>query len=156
MNSEQKLKLSEMIKEYGSKDMTENIRKIKHSSKIKKDVDTLLSNIKKGKNENECIHESNFLFSNYSDIFDKIFKNSIDISILYHFIDMLRKIELSELNQHEASYQIGSILKEMYIDTKLNTTNDESDLSNNKVKPVNNVGWKEYKLYYQKSTIVKK
>lgn len=62
MNSQQKLKLSEMIKEYGSKDMTENIRKIKHSSLIKKDVDTLLYNIKKGKNENECIHESNFYF----------------------------------------------------------------------------------------------
>jgi hypothetical protein len=150
MNSQQKLKLSEMIKEYGSKDMTENIRKIKHSSLIKKDVDTLLYNIKKGKNENECIHESNFLFSNYSDIFDKIYKKSIDISILYHFIDMLRKIELSELNQHEASYQIGSILKEMYIDTKLNNTNDENDISNNKVNPVNNVGWKEYKLYYKK------
>jgi len=150
MNSQQRLKLSEMIKEYGSKDMTDNIRNTKHSSKIKKDVDTLLSNIKKGKNENECIHESNFLFSNYSDIFDKIYKKSIDVSILYHFIDMLRKIEMSECNQHEASYQIGSILKEMYIDTKLNNTKDENDLSNNKVKPVNNVGWKEYKLYYQK------
>ena len=37
--------------------------------------------------------------------------------MLFEFLDILEKIEKGQLDQHEASFKVGSILKNMYIDS---------------------------------------
>ena len=41
----------------------------------------------------ECVSTSNFLFTYYTDIFNKIRKDELDINILNQFLDVLKKIE---------------------------------------------------------------
>ena len=94
MNSDERLKLKEMIKQNNVTDYTEKIRELKHSSLLKKDVETLLKLKETHKDDNEFLsQECCFLFMYYTDIFNKIKKDEINISILYKFLTVLKKIE---------------------------------------------------------------
>ena len=66
-------------------------------------------------------------------------KNDLDIKILYKFLDVLETIENGTRDQHDASYEIGLLLKKIYIDKKI----DDSP-QNNFVTPNKNISWKEY------------
>ena len=57
--------------------------------------------------------------SNNQEIFNKVKKDEIDISILHKFLDVLRRIEEGELDQHEGSFLVGTILKELYVDSAI-------------------------------------
>ena len=156
MNNLEKLNLQKMINENDIKDETENIRKKKHSSLIREDALRIIELKKKyfrleNTNKNEfdsiCINRCKFLFNNYTDIFNKIKKNEIDLNILMKFLDVLKLIEDSKIDQHEASFKIGKYLKELYIDSALKKSEkldkkNKSDIKN--VKP-KNITWKEYK-----------
>jgi hypothetical protein len=63
--------------------------------------------------------ECGFLFTNYTDIYNKVKKDEIDLIMLNKFLDVLKRIEDGELDQHEGSFLVGTILKEMYIDSAL-------------------------------------
>ena len=69
-------------------------------------------------------------------------KDEIDIKTLYTFLDELAKIENGEQNQHEASYNIGTLLKSLYIDKKIG--NESKDKSEKKTK-VKKLSYAEYK-----------
>tara|TARA_Y100000389_G_C17468902_1_gene528386 strand:+ start:663 stop:1130 length:468 start_codon:yes stop_codon:yes gene_type:complete len=150
MNDEEKLQLQRMIKENDVENQTSKIRELKHSELIKLDVAKMLRikhdisdpNILNDKLSSEC----NFLFTYYTDIFNKIKKNEIDISILGKFLDTLKRIENNEIDQHEGSYIIGSLLKNMYVDSALRKSehNEHNTEPEEKVKP-KNINWKEYK-----------
>ena len=53
------------------------------------------------------------------DIYNKIRKDEIDMTILLKFLDVLKKIEDNELDQHEGSFEVGKLLKELYVDSAL-------------------------------------
>ena len=46
-------------------------------------------------------------------------KNELDLNILLEFVNVLAEVERGDLDQHEASYKVGKVLKEMYIDTAM-------------------------------------
>jgi|TARA_B110000259_G_C13670886_1_gene264276 hypothetical protein len=75
---------------------------------------------------------------NYTLIYNKLLKNDLDIKILYKFLDVLETIENGTSDQHEASYEIGLLLKKIYVDKKL------EDAPNNFVSPTKNISWKKY------------
>jgi len=144
MNPEQVLQLNEMIKQNDSVDNTELIRELKHSSLITKDINTIL-NIKKKMNttefnliDKECLKHCRFLFDNYTNIYNKLIKGQVDLKVLYKFLYYLKQIEEGELNQHEASFEIGTLLKKMYIDPII----EDKPPNERKSLPVN---WNEYK-----------
>jgi hypothetical protein len=70
--------------------------------------------------------------------------------LLYNFLDILQQIEIGELTQHEGSFKVGTILKQIYIDSalkkseKLDKQNETNEVP---VKPKEhlNISWKEYK-----------
>jgi hypothetical protein len=99
-----------------------------------------------------AIRECYFLYSNYTDIFNKIKKDEIDINILFQFLDVLQKIENKELDQHEGSFEVGTLLKKIYIDSALRKANK---LNESRPEPVHIEGtticWKQYKLLHTKS-----
>jgi len=144
MNPVQVIQLNEMIKQNDSVDNTELIRELRHSSLITKDINTIL-NIKKkmnttefNLNDKECLKHCRFLFDNYTNIYNKLIKGQVDLKVLYKFLYYLKQIEEGELNQHEASFEIGTLLKKMYIDPII----EDKPPNERKSLPVN---WNEYK-----------
>jgi len=126
MNPTERLKLQEMIKANNVEDQTNRIRKLKHSELIRNDISTYLQLTRKypGSHAKEffkqmCLKNCNFLFTNYTDIYNKMIKNELNLSIMMQFVDVLRDIEEGKIDQHEGSYKVGKILKELYIDTAL-------------------------------------
>lgn len=141
MNAEQRIQLNELIRANNSVDNTSLIRELKHSSKIGENVKTMLL-LKMGKEwkevESECIKECNFLYTRYTMIFNRLLRDRLDVSTLYTFLEVLREIEEGQLDQHEASYKIGMLLKQMYIDPKLD--NKEPTFIKGQ-----NLSWQEFK-----------
>lgn len=126
MNPAERLKLQEMIKANNVEDQTLRIRELKHSEKIRQDVSNYLQLVKKypGSQQKEffkqaCLKQCAFLFNNYTDIYNKMIKNELNLSILLEFVNVLRDIENGVMDQHEGSFKVGKILKELYIDTAL-------------------------------------
>lgn len=150
MNTEERLKLQEMIKANNVVDQTEKIRQLKHSSKIKKDVDKiqkLKSKIQVKKLKKACMENCPFLFANYTDIFNKLILDEINVGMLTKFIDILEKIENGDVDQHEASFEVGKILREIYIDSAVRKGNklENSDEPVSK-RESKTLSWRDYKL----------
>ena len=120
MDDKQRLNLQEMIKAYDADDNTSKIRQLKHSRLIRDEVEKMV-NLKKKYNrmatfetkkfERIVISHCNFLWTNYTNIFNRIMKDELNLNILRKFIDTLREVEDGGLDQHEASVKIGEVLK---------------------------------------------
>lgn len=154
MNDSQRLQLQNMIKTNNVEDQTGLIRELKHSQVLRNDINNmiLIKGKFRGDDEkiyHECALECNFLFTYYTDIFNKVRKDEIDISILNKFLDVLRQIEDGELDQHEGSFLVGSLLKELYVDSALKKADKLNELhESEKVepkKPEKQINWKQFK-----------
>jgi hypothetical protein len=156
MDDDQKLQLQKMIAANNVEDQTELIRKLKHSVIMRNEINTM--NLIKAKYQGdsekihyECMNDCNFLFTYYTDIYNKIRKDEIDITILNSFLDVLEQIENGELDQHEGSFKVGTLLKKLYVDSalkkadKLNQENTEDTNSKEERKPVMNINWKQFR-----------
>ena len=160
LDEEDRLNLNNMIKSYGSDDNTEKIRSLRHSSQIKENIEIML-NLKKKyakmrrddpkKFQNLATARCNFLFNKYTNIFNRLLKDEIDINILFTFVKTLKQVEDGEVDQNEASVMVGKILKELYIDSALKREKKYEEIEEStgkkkkEKKPVNNVSWKKYK-----------
>ena len=87
MNENQRLQLQNMIKTNNIEDQTQMIRELKHSVVLKKEINNMIMIKAKYRNDPEkinleCMNECGFLFTFYTDIYNKIKKDEIDISIL--------------------------------------------------------------------------
>ena len=162
MSDGDRLKLQQMIKTNDVENNTEVIRNIKHSSIIRQNVE-ILESLKTKYSEmykndfsqfdNIAVDQCNFLFMNYTDIYNKLIKNELSLEVLYNFLNALEMIEKGEVDQHEASVKVGSYLKELYIDSALKKekklddklkVNQASVSEETPEEPIN-VSWREYK-----------
>jgi len=159
MNQQERLNLKKLINEMDFQDNTDNIRKIKHSHKIRDDIIKLQKlkhnpdfyELKRAvphsfaeKCRNECV----FLFTNYTDIFNKICKDELNLQIMFTLLDVLQSIEEGKVDKNEGSLVCGKLLKELYIDSALRR--GENLEKENIVEPVvyaeaKNISWKDYK-----------
>lgn len=145
MNSNEVLKLNDMIQDGDCVDNTETIRQLKHSSQITKNINIILRLKKKHEEgtfdfkqlDNECLKECRFLFDNYTSIYNKLLRGQIDLVVFYKFLYYLKKIEDGELTFYQASFEIGTLLKNMYVDPIIDTKSD--------IHTVKNITWNEYK-----------
>tara|TARA_B100000902_G_scaffold316361_3_gene307661 strand:+ start:2882 stop:3418 length:537 start_codon:yes stop_codon:yes gene_type:complete len=163
LDNQQKLDLAAMIKANDTEDCTEEIRSKKQSSLIRNDVKQMvflkqkyerLAKSNPGEFDSMCVKQCNFLFNNYTDLYNKIKNDTLDLNILERFLNILKKIEDGELNQHEASYMVGKHLKELYIDSAMrNQQKMESRDRRKKIakKPpgIGNVSEKEKNISYK-------
>jgi len=157
MDDNQRLQLQNMIKANNVEDQTELIRKLKHSEILTREINQLLLLKKKFKDTNldsesfqlESIDQCNFLFTYYTDIFNKIKKNEIDLTILNRFLNVLQLIENGDVDQHEGSFMVGTLLKEIYVDSALRKAeklNENEDADKPVLKgPQVNISWKQFK-----------
>jgi hypothetical protein len=154
MDENQRLQLQNMIKVNNVTDQTELIRTLKHSQILRNEVNNMILIKAKYRGDDEkiyseCVNECNFLFSYYTDIFNKVRKDEIDIGILNKFIDVLRRIEEGELDQHEGSFLVGTLLKELYVYSAIKKGDklNEQYYSEKTApkKPEINITWKQFK-----------
>jgi len=156
MNPNEVLKLNDMIQEGDCVDNTDMIRKMKHSPLITQNLNTILR-IKKKYNstknntdsdnvylkslDEECLKECRFLFDNYTSIYNKLLRDQIDLPVFYKFLFYLKKIEDGEMTFYQASYEIGTLLKNIYVDPII----EEKDREKEKERPAKPITWNEYK-----------
>jgi len=155
-----RLQLQKMIDANNVVDCTQDIRDKKHSQLIREDVARLmelkrkysrLSQSNADQFDKMCVSQCNFLFNNYTDIFNKVKKDEMNLDILGQLLETLKKIEDGKLDQHTAAYEVGKLLKEMYIDSALMKSEKldakyAKDGSNTLSKPKpKKISWKEYK-----------
>jgi hypothetical protein len=151
MDDNQRLQLQNMIQANNVEDQTSLIRNLKHSDILRADVANLILLKSKYGDDTEKINiegmtECNFLFTYYTDIFNKVRKGEIDLNILTQFLNILKDIEDGKLNQHEGSFQVGTILKEMYIDSALKKAEKlNQEPTPEPKKPAVNISWNQFK-----------
>jgi len=143
-----------MIEQNNVVDNTNILRELKHSSVIKQNVERLLElkqihadllQSNKQKFEEIVLQDCGFLFFNYMPLYNSILKENLNMTILNELLTILSKIENGECDQHEASYEVGKLLKAIYIDTTLQRIreNDES-VKVEYVEP-KTIKWSEFK-----------
>lgn len=171
MDETDRLNLRKMLASNSDvKDNTSKIRELQHSDAIRADVETMLK-LKKEyarlalSNPQQfdaiCTSRCSFLFNNYTDIFNKLKKDEIDLGILSKLLVVLKLIETGKLDQHEGSYEVGKLLKQIYVDSALRKSehldkkyakiNSNSKSVNNsncdeKILPApKKISWEQYK-----------
>jgi len=154
MDDSQRLQLKKMLDANNTEDQTETIRKLKHSHLLIEDIRALQQLKFKHEGDLLKVHDDavtmcTFLYTNYTDIYNKVKNDEIDLPLLNQFLNVLQRIESGEMDQHEASYLIGTILKEIYIDSALKKA-DKLDKQHAVAAAVpavavNKVSWLEYK-----------
>lgn len=160
MDQTDRLHLKKMIQTNDVEDCTNQIRSKKHSQYIKKDVMCLLQ-LKKDyghlnyeKFDEMAVSQCNFLFMNYTDIFNKVKKDEINLETLFEFLNILKSIEDGKLDQHEGAFEVGKILKKMYIDSAIMKSEKlDKETGQMVVKPVavaKEISWKQYKKFHPK------
>jgi hypothetical protein len=155
MDDNQRLQLQNMIKVNNVEDQTELIRNLKHSQVLRNEINNMIMIKSKYRGDDEkiteeCVNECNFLFTYYTDIFNKVKKDEIDINILNKFLDVLRRIENGELDQHEGSFLVGTLLKELYVDSAIKKADKLNEIYDNQVinepkKAIVQMSWKQFK-----------
>jgi len=153
MNPNDRLELNRMIGANNTEDYTQHIRNKKHSTLIRMDVQELLKLKSEYTDLNNldkiCMAKCSFLFMNYTDIYNKIIKDEMNIVILNSLLDVLKDIENEDCDQHEGSFKVGKLLKEIYIDSALRKSEHLDKEHTNDTGPTKqqkNISWHDYKL----------
>ena len=169
LTPQQKLDLAALVKANDTEDCTQEIRDKKQSDLIRNDVKQMvflkqkyerLSKSNPIEFDKICVNQCNFLFNNYTDLYNKIKNDTLNLSILDKFLSILKKIENGELTQHEGSYLVGQHLKELYIDSAMRNEeklNSKERRKKSLKKPSNiketkerNISYKDFKLINNK------
>lgn len=140
-------------------DNTEHIRTLKHSTLIRDAVRTI-ENLKVShsllkESDNEafielCKSECRFLYDGYTDLFHKLVKDELDLTIMTKLLTVLKLIEDGKVDQNDGSVMVGKILKELYVDSAMKRADAlDKEHEAEKQKPINGkpISWREYKKY---------
>lgn len=161
MNPQEKIDLKKLVKNMPDEyvDNTDGIRSLKHSRSIHADIlkmeqlkidhaDMRLSNPIQFQElcESECI----FLFYKYTDIYNRLLRDEIDLAIMEKALNVLLKIEEGEIDQQEGSVIVGKLFHEIYVDSALRRSDnlDKAAAADSDSKPKyegTSISWKEYK-----------
>jgi hypothetical protein len=157
LSDTERLNLKKLVTDLEGVDNTASIRKVKHSVQMRDDV-RKLDNLKnthatlrktnpdefKALCQNQCI----FLYNNYTDIFNKMINDELDLTIMTKLLTVLKLIEDGKTDQHEGSVMVGKILKELYVDSaakrleNLDAIHEGERVEPNAGKPIS---WRDYK-----------
>ena len=160
MDKQQRLNLQNMIKEYNSEETTDKIRELKHSKFLREDILKLnkfkrkyrrLAKTNKQQYKTMAEKHCSFLYNHYTNIFHRFLKDELNINILLQFVKILERIEKGDIDQHEGSFEVGTILKKLYIDSALRQDKNRETGKKKvvkKKKPINNITWTKFKMMH--------
>jgi len=152
LSQSDRYQLSKMMDQNQFVDKTDQIRESKHSGKLRENIITFLRikkenpGLDKQTLEPLVLADCHFLFYEYMELYNLLWKEDMDSTILFKLLDVLKDIEDGKCDQTEGSVRVGTLLKEIYIDSKLAETKkrDEQYASPEPVKP-KVINWKDYK-----------
>jgi hypothetical protein len=139
-------------------DNTETIQRLKHSSKIRDNI-KVLERLKEEHSElrsrspekffNIVQVECQFLYDNYTDIFRRLMKDEVNITIMSKLLIVLKLIEDGQMDQQEGSVRVGNILKDLYLDSAVKRADSLDKEHDEEKEPINDgksINWSKYKL----------
>jgi hypothetical protein len=158
LTPEESLDLKNLVNNSECENNTDHIRKVKHSFKLRDDIRKL----ELLKMEKATLYQSDpqifrdlaathasFLFTNYSDIFNRILKDELNLDIMGGLLGVLNMIEDGKVDQHEGSVMVGKLLKELYVDSALKRSENLDKKNETEVvekkDAVNKISWEEWK-----------
>jgi hypothetical protein len=167
----EKLDLKRLLDDNEYQDNTDYIRSIKHSGKIESDIcqfgylknlffgslpeDLTVFSVEESKAKHTAFEDMvklncSFLYTVYPDIYKKMMKDELDLTIMIRLVEILKQIEDNKVNQHDASVRFGKILKELFIDSAMKRGENldeehKNDPENKKREEGTKLSWKEYK-----------
>lgn len=151
LSKDDKLNLNKLLEGSDCENNTMHIRTVKHSVSIRDDIrkmDVLKKQYSGDELKVKCECECNFLFNNYTDIFNRMLKDELDLTIMTKLLTILKMIEDGKVDQHEGSVMVGKLLKELYVDSAIKR-GENLDKMYEKEAPVINEGksvsWKQFK-----------
>ena len=95
-----------------------------------------------------CQKECPFLYSKYTDIFNRFYRQEMDLNLMIEAIKVLSKIEDGELNQEEGSVLMGQKFHDLFVDSTIKQ-GEKADIAhdNNAPKLITGkqISYSEYK-----------
>ena len=160
LSPDERLNLQKMVNEMGSEDNTDHIRKVKHSVLLRDEIRKLdtfkqkhadMQRTNKDNFLDLCRAETPFLYNNYTDIFNRLIKDELNLEIMTKLLIVLKLIEDGKVDQNEGSVMVGKVLKELYVDSALKQAEHLDSKTPVQENPTpttssNPISWKEYKL----------
>jgi len=142
LSDNDRFQLKKMLEANRVEDQTSKIRESQHSAEIRRCIQCIVAHKKNALSKEELeaaiAVECSFLFFHYFEIYNMVLKD-VDLSILDRLLDVLEQIETGACDQHEGSFLVGKLLKEIYIDGIIKETREE-------VRPQpRDISWKRYK-----------
>ena len=158
MNSLEKKKLEELKKQNNDYvDNTDGIRQLKHSHLIRDDI-LKMEKLKRDKQEMRetnpigfshlCQTHCTFLYNSYTDIYHRVFKDELDLRLMYEALNTLEKIEEGDINQEEGSVLMGKLFYKVFVQSaiKRDQLEQEKELIKKMEQPeMVPFTWKDYK-----------
>jgi hypothetical protein len=162
MNADERLNLKKMLSQNQDYvDHTDDIRRLKHSGLLldgMRDIEKLKRSKSELRQNNPdeftelCKTVTPLMYNLYTDLFNKLVKDELNLVIMIKLIRVLELIEQGQVDQNEGSVMVGKILKELYVDSavrlgeKLDKVNEES----NSIKVIERkeskqIRWNEWK-----------
>lgn len=159
LSPDERLNLQKMVNEMGSEDNTDHIRKVKHSVLLRDEIRKLdtfkqkhadMQRTNKDNFLDLCRAETPFLYNNYTDIFNRLIKDELNLEIMTKLLIVLKLIEDGKVDQNEGSVMVGKVLKELYVDSALKQAehlDTKAPVPENPTPTTgsNPISWKEYK-----------
>jgi hypothetical protein len=162
MNADERLNLKKMLsqnKDYV--DHTEDIRRLKHSGLLldgMRDIEKLKrANVEMRQNKPDefiemCKTVAPLMYNLYTDLFNKLVKDELNLVIMIRLIRILELIEQGQVDQNEGSVMVGKILKELYVDSAVRLgdkldkqRDDENPTQQIEIAEPKNIRWSAWK-----------
>ena len=142
-------------------DNTARIRELKHSEPILLDIAKICEFKQKNAElrktnpiefYNLCVSGCNFLYTHYTDIFNRVITDELDLKLFVDFVKVLKRIEENDIDQYQGSVIVGKMLHDIYIDSSKRKGAKYDEISAQEkekeeaefVKPIK-MSWKDYK-----------
>jgi len=157
LSNDERLNLKKMMTEMDYTDNTDNIRRLKHSVKIRdtirkiEDLKREYPDMRKSSPEqffNIVYAECQFLYDNYIDIFTRVMKDELDIMIMSKLLIVMKLIEDGQMDQQDGSVRIGKLLKELYLDSAVRRADTLDAEHADEKEPINDgkkISWVNFK-----------
>ena len=129
LSDNDRFQLKKMLEAHSVEDQTAKIREQQHSAEIRRCIQCIVAHKARGLTKAEIeaavAVECGFLFFHYFEIYNMVLKD-VDLTILNKLLEVLEQIETGTCDQHEGSFLVGKLLKEVYIDGIIKETKEEA------------------------------
>ena len=130
MNPQERLDLKKLMQQPGHEyeDNTDGIRKLRHSDLIRTDILELeklkeeLASVRQSNPKHfkhQCQTKCSFLFNSYTDIFNRVLNDELDLTLMGKALQTLKDIEDEKINQQEGSVLMGKLFYQVFVDSAL-------------------------------------